>query len=239
MGMNDSAHKLPRLYVDAPFTTGADIPLSADQAHYFKTVLRRQDGDSIRLFNGRDGEWLCNLHSMIKKGGAARAVQCLREQEAPRPTIHLYIAPIKKARMDWVIEKSVELGVTDLYPVITQNTEIREINTDRVHQQMIEAAEQCERLDIPRLHPAQKLYAIKTETMLACIERDEDAKPLMSVMPAQGRLAFLVGPEGGFTAEETTWIKRQPGWVPISLGQNILRAETATALVLGAALLRG
>lgn len=239
MGMNHSAHKLPRLYVDAPFAAGADIPLSADHTHYFKTVLRRQDGDSIRLFNGRDGEWLCTLRSLTKKGGVAQPVQRLRDQGAARMAVHLYVAPIKKARMDWVIEKSVELGVTDIHPVITQNTEIREINTDRVHQQMIEAAEQCERLDIPRLHPIQKLQAVTASAMLACIERDADAKSLVDIMPAQGPLAFLIGPEGGFTAEETTWIKRQPGWVPVALGPQILRAETAATLVLGAALLRG
>lgn len=236
--MNESAHKLPRLYVDAPLAAGIDIPLSPDHAHYFKTVLRRQDGDSFRAFNGRDGEWICTLEGLTKKSGMARPVTCLKPQGLDRAAIRLYFAPIKKNRMDWIIEKAVELGATDLHPVITQNTEIRDINAERVRLQMIEAAEQCERLDIPVLHPVQKLHDLSmTQTILICIER-HDTKPVTEAIPKNGDIAFMIGPEGGFTATEIEWITKQPSWIPVSLGSQILRAETAACMVLALAVLR-
>ncbi|HEY8189518.1 MAG TPA: RsmE family RNA methyltransferase, partial [Micavibrio sp.] len=171
---NDSFSKLPRLYIDAPLAEGTDAALSADQAHYFRTVLRRQDGDNIRLFNGRDGEFLCVLRDLGKKSGIVSAERLLKQQTQDTPDVHLFFAPIKKARMDWLIEKAVELGVTHLHPVITQNTEVREVNDKRLRQQIIEAAEQCERLTVPSLHAPIKFDALPRDVpILACLERGE------------------------------------------------------------------
>ena len=244
--MDDDFFKLPRLYIDA--TLGADqtTPLSAEQAHYFKTVLRRQDGDQIRLFNGCDGEWLCTLDQLGKKGGLAVATRQIKPQPAPTPNTHLFFAPIKKTRMDWLVEKSIELGATDLHPVLTQNTEIRDINSKRLHQQIIEAAEQCERLDLPRLHGAIKFNDLgkalpANTTGLACLERGDtvDLAARLTAIPATNAVAILIGPEGGFTKEETARLAKQESWLATSLGPRILRSETAVCAALSAIMLRG
>lgn len=234
----DDYFKLPRLYVDAPLGLGAAAPLSADQAHYFKTVLRRENGASVRLFNGRDGEWLCTLQELAKKSGLAVAVEQIKQQPAMSPGVHLYFAPIKKTRMDWLVEKAVELGATHLHPVMTQNTEIREINEKRLRQQIYEAAEQCERLDMPVLCDTRKLYSLPVDApMLACLERGE-TKPVQDMIPPQGAVSILIGPEGGFTVAEAEWIAGQKNWQPVSLGPRILRCETAVCVALSACLFR-
>lgn len=229
--------KLPRLYVDAPLAAGSAIPLSPEQAHYFKTVLRRQDGDPVRLFNGRDGEWRCALKDLGKKSGLAVAAEKIRPQPDAAPGVHLYFAPIKKSRMDWLIEKAVELGATHLHPVLTQNTEVREINTKRLRQQVFEAAEQCERLDLPELCDMVKLQTLPEGLpMLACLERAE-AAPLTAALRPKAVACILIGPEGGFTAAEAAWIGEQKNWIPVSLGPRILRSETAACMALAAVLL--
>jgi 16S rRNA (uracil1498-N3)-methyltransferase len=238
---DDDLFKLPRLYVDAPMQKGGVVPLSADQAHYFKTVLRRQDGDRIRIFNGRDGEFLCVLQEMTKKGGLALAERQTRVQPDGSSAVHLFFAPIKKSRMDWLVEKAIELGATDLHPVITQNTEVREINEKRLTQQMHEAAEQCERLDLPRLHEAIKLNALLKHTpkdaiLMAALERGE-TKPITDVIKTRKTAAILIGPEGGFTAQEAEWIHTQSGWTTVCLGPRILRSETAVCVALTAVML--
>lgn len=240
----DDFFKLPRLFVDAPLGQDEDITLSAEQAHYFKTVLRRQDGDKIRLFNGRDGEWLAALTALGKKDGHATALRSLKAQPAHRPHVHLFFAPIKKSRLDWLVEKAIELGATDLHPVITQNTEIREVNDKRLNQQIFEAAEQCERLDLPVLHPAVRLQAVTdhvpAETaFFACLERGE-TKPLNRLLegvPKEQDVAVLTGPEGGFTAAEASWIFSHETWRAASLGPRILRCETAVCVALTAIML--
>lgn len=242
---DDAFFKLPRLYVDAPLGDGIDITLSADQAHYFKTVLRRQDGDKVRLFNGREGEWLCTLTNLGKKGGLAGAERQIKAQPSPSPGVHLYFAPIKKARMDWLVEKAIELGATDLHPIVTQNTEVRDVNTKRLQQQMFEAAEQCERLDLPVLHDLIKLQDLPNHLpsgtkVFACLERGEtlSIETLLNALPGDKAIAILIGPEGGFTAAEAEWVIKQKDWSAASLGPRILRCETAACVALSAVMLR-
>ncbi len=243
--MDDDFFKLPRLYIDGVLGADQTTPLSAEQAHYFKTVLRRQDGDHVRIFNGRDGEWLSTLDQLGKKGGLAVAEKQIKQQPAATPNVHLFFAPIKKARMDWLVEKSIELGATDLHPVITQNTEIRDIKTERLQQQMMEAAEQCERLDLPRLHDAIKFNELSKNlpantTGLACLERGDtvDLITRLNAIPPTNGLAVLIGPEGGFTKEEAASLARQEAWLATSLGPRILRCETAVCTALSAIMLK-
>lgn len=233
--MTESAHhKLPRLYLDAPLSAGGDIPLDPAQAHYLGTVLRRRPGDGFRVFNGRDGEWLCRLDGCSKKGGAATALSMLRPQGPPPRAVALYFAPIKKARLDWLVEKAVELGATALHPVLTQNAEARELNMERTKTRIIEAAEQCERLDIPALHPAIKLAAIPQNIrILACIERSNaETPPLIDAIPPDGDIALLIGPEGGFSGDEIAALLCSKNVIPVTLGPRILRAETAACAAL-------
>lgn len=233
--VDEKVIKLPRLYVDCDLRKGAQITLTADQGHYLRNVLRTQAGDGVRLFNGRDGESRGTIGSIDKKGVSMRIETLLRKQPPPATPTHLYFAPIKKARMDWLIEKSVELGATHLHPVLTQNTEVRAVNEERIRAQIIEAAEQCERMDVPELFPLRPLKeAVPKTGLLACIER-MDVETLDKSIPEKDAVSFLIGPEGGFSAEEKNFLSGAPGVKAVSLGSRILRSETAAVVVLCAA----
>jgi 16S rRNA (uracil1498-N3)-methyltransferase len=220
--------KLPRLYVDHELTAGHIVTFGEDQAHYLRAVLRQNPGDRVRVFNGRDGEYLCTLDSVGKKAVTGTASDQLFTQPATPVALHLYFAPIKKARMDMLIEKAVELGATHLHPVLTQNTEVRNINAGRVRAQIIEASEQCERLDVPVLAPAATLSALITPAapLYACIERAADA-PALATALQPGPAAVLIGPEGGFSTAEAESLRQRPDIKCVSLGPRTLRSETA------------
>lgn len=228
--------KWPRLYLDVPVSAGADLELSADQVHYITTVMRRRDGAAIRVFNGRDGEWATTVRQTGKKTAVLEVGDQLCPQPAASAPARLLFAPIKKARMDILIEKAVELGVTDLYPVMTNNTEVRDTKPERVQAQIIEAAEQCERLDLPRLHPQVALEKLPVlwghSTVHVGLERQNDTPLLQSLLPELADFAVLIGPEGGFTAEEGRFIRQNQPFSAVSLGDGILRSETAALYAL-------
>lgn len=225
---------LSRLYTLSDLARGADIALPADQVHYLRNVLRKNPGDSIRLFNGRDGEWRADITGLGKKSGAARTAQQLKPQPPARQKIHLLFAPIKKNRLDILVEKAVELGATDLHPAITNRTEIRSLNENRLRAQIVEAAEQCERMDVPVLHACiplkQKIQGWDaSQTIYWCRERFN--APHISGIPA-GPAAFLTGPEGGFDDSEIVFLQNFAFLQPVSLGTAVYRAETAALICL-------
>lgn len=226
-------YKTPRLYIDAALGPNANIELGPDHAHYLKSVLRLPEGEPVRVFNGRDGEWLCTIARLGKKAGTLRAEQNRKPQPTAKPEIHLLFAPIKKHRMDFLIEKAVELGASDLHPVITAHTQNHKINQDRLQAQIIEAAEQCERMDIPTLHPIEKLgnklQNIQTPVPIYWAAERLDAAPIHTIASPQ---SFLIGPEGGFSEDEITTLSAHKDITPVSLGENILRAETAALFCL-------
>ncbi len=201
--------------------------------------MRKGSGDFLRVFNGVDGEWLARIDDIKKKNGVAILTQKVREQGESRPPLLLFFSPIKKQRMDFLIEKSVELGVTELYPVIFNRTENRKINEERICSQIIEASEQCERLDVPTLHPIQKLSEVLSRKggvvggipLMVCLERDNVSVPLSS-LSYDGGCAFMVGPEGGFDSDEVSCLKSDKGMSFVNLGDDILRAETAAVACL-------
>lgn len=232
--MKQNVHKkLPRLYIDSSIDEGENISLSVEHAHYLRNVLRKKEGDQIRVFNGHNGEWLCSITEIGKKSGILVANEHLRKQQEGSKSATLLFAPIKKNRMDFLIEKAVELGATKIQAVITQNTEIRKINEERIKTQIIEAAEQCERLDIPETLPTISLeHAIqKHSVILAALERAESAPHIKNIERTED-VAVLIGPEGGFTKEESEMLAKQPHIQPVSLGERILRAETAALYAL-------
>ncbi len=240
--MSNDLSKAPRLYVSADLSPHASVVLPEAQAHYLKNVMRAAVDDSIRLFNGRDGEWHATIALLDKKKAVLALQSQTRAQPPARRPVHLLFAPIKKARMEWLIEKAVELGATDLHPVITHHTEVRDLNAARTRAQIIEAAEQCERLDVPALHDITPLKAalgkwLPDNPLFMALER-ADAPPVTKALPENGPWAFLVGPEGGWSAEERAYPGNLPFLKPVSLGPAILRAETAAAYVLVAARLR-
>ena len=239
--MTNHIYKHPRLYLNAPFEQNAVIPLEQGHVHYLKNVLRKESGDVLRVFNGRDGEWIAYIDEIGKKSGDIKLSECFRQQPDAPKARHLYFSPIKKQRMDMLIEKAVELGVTDLHPVIMNRSVTRKINVERITAQMIEAAEQSERMVIPTL------YAVKTlgdvieggDTQVpfyACVERSDQAKPISSYA-IDGAAAFIIGPEGGFDEEEKNMLLTHKSVNPVQLGDTILRAETAAIACLSYAAL--
>lgn len=225
--MQNPITKSPRLYTELDLFEGGTVELPKEQTHYLKNVLRKTEGDQVRLFNGRNGEWVYSLSVLGKKSAEARSQEQIRPQTRQGRKIHAYFPPIKKNRMDFMIEKAVELGVTDLHPIITQNTETRKINEERLKAQIIEAAEQCERMDLPVLHPLVDIFTALSTCkfhVYAAIERIDTPTRIVG---ERADIAVLIGPEGGFTAEEIDRMVALPKLKAISLGDNILRAETA------------
>lgn len=225
--------KLPRLYIDKLLEDKGVIEIHPSQAHYLHNVLRKKDGDHVRLFNGKHGEWVGILTFESKKIARVTVEEQLLKQPDYKRRVHLIFTPIKKNRMDWLIEKAVELGATDFHPIITQNTETRKIKEERLNAQIFEAAEQCERLEIPTLHALDNMHkTIDTwpdkTPIFSCLERF-DAVPLQDIAADYSNhdIAILIGPEGGFTKEEKEYLGQKT--TAVSLGDTILRCETAVA----------
>ena len=193
-------------------------------------------GDRVRLFNAQDGEWLAQVEMLGKNRGEARCLEQLRPPQ-PEPGPWLAFAPIKKDRLDMIVEKAVELGVEKLIPVITRRTENRRLKMERLHQHVIEAAEQCERLSLPEVGEPVQVDKLKTlwpaeRTLLVGAERRE-ALPLATALKGQGQcVGVLIGPEGGFEDKELDDVLNLPFSVAVNLGPRILRAETAATAAL-------
>lgn len=222
--------KHPRLYVEQALGENASPQLAAAQIHYLKNVLRLQTGEQVRFFNGRDGEWIGDIISLGKKDAAFRLTAQTRPQPATSGRVHLIFAPIKKDRMDFLIEKAVELGTTDFHPILTHHTEVRKINPERIAAQIMEAAEQCERLDMPTLHKLVPLADLLAKwdgrvKITACLEY-YDAPHISEISLGKDK-AFIIGPAGGFEENEKEMIMSYTFAQAASLGETLLRAETA------------
>ncbi len=218
----------PRLYVDRPLEGMAEVVIDGAQAHYLGSVMRAKPGDPVKLFDGVSGEWLATVAQAGKRDLVLRIEARLRERETV-PDLWLLVAPIKKGRIDWVVEKACELGVAQIVPVQTRRTIVDKVNAERWGAHAIEAAEQCGRTTLPVIAPMEKL-----ETLLAgwpadraLIFADEAGGVPMAGAIAPGPAAILIGPEGGFTDEERAAIRALPQARGVSLGPRILRAETA------------
>lgn len=234
--MNKDHAKLPRLYCSEELTSSKNVTLEKEQAHYLFNVLRQKDGNNIRLFEPASGEWLCEITNINKKQVVLNCVEQLRQPQKQQQEIHLYFAPIKKNRLDFLIEKSVELGVTYLHPIITEHTEVRKLNEERLNAQIIEAAEQCERLNLPKLYPLENLHNALENidnniNFYAAIERNKKTLNIHN-LDFTDKSAFVIGPEGGFSENEISFLRSLENVTAISLGQNILRAETAALKIL-------
>ncbi|MCM8557649.1 16S rRNA (uracil(1498)-N(3))-methyltransferase [Sphingomicrobium sediminis] len=218
---------LPRLFVETSLSEGIEIDLPKNQAHYVGTVMRRQFGDALLLFDGEHGEWRGEIVEVAKKRARLRVTGQTRPQEAATG-LTLAFAPIKKQRIDFLIEKAVELGVETLQPVLTQRTIASRIGEDRIRAHIVEAAEQCGRTAIAELKQPVRLkqwLIERTSEPLYFADENGGAPALESFRAPPATI--LVGPEGGFTDEEREMIHAEEAAVAISLGPRILRAETA------------
>lgn len=226
----------PRLFVDAPLSAGGEAPLSANQAHYLRHVLRRNEGDAVLLFNGRDGEWRGRIAELGKSRASAAVESQTRPHEA-EPDLWLLFAPIKRGPMEFTVEKATELGAAVLAPVITRRTVVGRVNTERLRAIAMESAEQCHRLNVPEVREAKPLSQMldawpEGRRLLLCDETGQ-GRPIAAVLagldpPARrAPWAILIGPEGGFDPAELDAIKKRTIVTPVTLGRRLLRAETA------------
>lgn len=222
---------IPRLFVDAPLAAGTAVPATPGQAHYLGGVLRRGAGDPVLLFNGADGEWAARIESLRKDRAVFLPERRTREQQGG-PTLVLLVAALKRDAMDLIAEKATELGASLIQPVFTRRSIADRVNEARLSGIAREAAEQCERLTVPRIAPALPLHAVldawdPAVPLLVAAERREAPPIALVAQRTCPPCALLIGPEGGFDRAELDDLTRRPFVSPAALGPRILRAETA------------
>ncbi len=227
----------PRLFVDAPLEAGGTVALERAPTHYLSHVLRLTPGDTVLVFNGRDGEWSTTL-----EGGGKRTslvVNAKTRQQTAVADLHYLFAPLKAARLDYMVQKAVEMGVSRLAPVLTRHGQVTRVNLERMRANATEAAEQCGILALPEIAEPMTLsrYLADRDPARLLVFCDEDAaaaNPAVALAKAAAPsgLAVLVGPEGGFAEDERAALVQQPNVVRLSLGPRILRADTAAVAAL-------
>ena len=229
-------HKLQRLYLNDDLREGAAVTLDRDQSHYLSTVLRMAEGDSVLVFNGRDGEFVARLAAAGRKAVTLAVSDRTREQ-APSPDLAYCFAPLKSARLDYMVQKAVEMGAGVLQPVVTQHTQNARTPVERMRANAIEAAEQCGALSVADVREAVKLERLiddwDPERRLIFCDEAATGAPLDSLHAlGPGKTGLIVGPEGGFSNDERARLLALPFVTAISLGPRILRADTAAVAAL-------
>lgn len=228
-----------RLFVEAELAEGGRIELDRAGSNYLLNVLRLQPGAAILVFNGQAGEWRARLESSIGRIAALR-VETRTRPQTPRPDLVLLFAPLKHARLDYMVQKAVEMGVGSLRPVLTRRTVPSRVNLERMRANVVEATEQCGVLAIPEVEPplrlAEALAALASDRLLIFCDEDAPvANPIQALSEAGcARVAVLIGPEGGFDPAEREAILARAPVRRISLGPRILRADTAAVAALAA-----
>lgn len=225
----------PRLYTDIPLTKGKTIALNKMQSNYLANVLRQKTGDELVLFNGVNGAWLASVSAVSRKSVELECLDCFAPQPPPNDLWYGF-APLKSARLDYLVQKACEMGAGMIQPVITEFTQMRRIKPERIRANVIEAAEQCEVLNLARVLPQTSLPDLLENwphdhagrILIVADEEMAAASPLEQLFACKDRpLGLLIGPEGGFSMSERDLLKQCDFVVTISLGPTILRADTA------------
>jgi len=232
-----------RLFLDQTLADGATLGLEDTQANYLVNVLRLKPGAGVLVFNGRDGEWRAELAAAAKKKPALHVIERTREQ-TPSGDLHYLFSPLKHARLDYMVQKAVEMGVSRLQPIIMQHTQAERVNLHRMRANAIEAAEQCGVLNIPEIAEPKKFQSLthgwRPDRLLVFCDEDAEVKDPAAVLSSarSGGIAgplpvsVLVGPEGGFAKRERDALVKLPNVVRLALGPRILRADTAAVAAL-------
>ena len=229
-----------RLFVNADLSAGKTVPLEREQINYLVNVLRMETGAKVLIFNGRDGEWLAELVQPTRKTAVLNTLEQTRAQTPPSRITYAF-APLKSARLDYIVQKAVEMGVSAMVPVLTQRTQVNRLKDERLFANAIEAAEQCGILSLPVIHPeckfAQWLRDLPATSLLVFCDEDAEAKdPIVALRAHRGaqEIVVLIGPEGGFDPREREALLARAGTCRLSLGPRILRADTAAVAALAA-----
>jgi 16S rRNA (uracil1498-N3)-methyltransferase len=231
--------RTPRLYVDAALSSGASVALSPDQSNYLGNVLRLRSGDAVLAFNGRDGEWRAVIAG--RKRPEQLAIDTQTRPQEPPTRVRYAFAPLKHARLDYMVQKAVEMGASTLCPVLTQHTQVNRINLERMRANVIEAAEQCGILSIATVEEPRPLDRFLRERdpnglLVFCDEDAEEAHAVAALQAARPQaetgIDVLIGPEGGFAPAERELLLRQKHVARLSLGPRVLRADTAAVAAL-------
>lgn len=229
-----------RLYIPEPLATGTPVTLSDDNVHRLRNVLRLATGATVMAFNEHDGEWLCRIDELRRSRGALEPIAQRRVAEtATGVDLWLVFAPIRRVRLDWVVEKATELGVAAMVPVMTGRTQAERVNRERLQVLALAAAEQSERLSLPEIRAAVPLMHLLAEwpadrRLVLCDETGAGAPIIeaLAEVPAGAPVAIFVGPEGGFAETELDAIGKLPIVTRVGLGPRVLRAETAALAAL-------
>ena len=228
----------PRLFVDAALAAGEMVALERSQSNYLGNVLRLSAGGTILVFNGRDGEWQAAISGRKRPDGLTIVAQTRPQDRLP--DLAYVFAPLKHARLDYMVQKAVEMGASSLQPVLTRFTQVTRVNGERMRANVIEAAEQCGILSLADVAEPVALdrYLAGREgqrLLVFCDEAATAANPLLALQgtrAASNGVDILIGPEGGFAEEERAILLRQPQTLRLSLGPRILRADTAAVAAL-------
>jgi 16S rRNA (uracil1498-N3)-methyltransferase len=228
----------PRLFVDAPLAMGETVELERNQSNYLGNVLRLAAGDTILVFNGRDGEWQASIAGR-KRPDSLAIVARTRPQDR-LPDIAYVFAPLKHARLDYMVQKAVEMGVSSLQPVFSRFTQVSRVNGERMRANVVEAAEQCGILslaDVAEPVPLDRYLSRRgaQRLLVFCDEAADIANPVQALqggLTGSNGIDVLIGPEGGFAEEERALLLRQPLILRLALGPRILRADTAAVAAL-------
>jgi 16S rRNA (uracil1498-N3)-methyltransferase len=229
--------RMQRLFIDAPLGAGTRTEVSSEQFNYLANVLRMEEGAAILLFNGRDGEWKAHVTFPTRKKIVLEAVEETRPQP-PASDLHYLFAPLKVGRLDYLVQKAVEMGAGFIQPVMTQHVQGKITSMDRLQANVVEAAEQCGILSVPEVASPKRLGDLldtwpEDRRIIFCDEGDEGQNPLPILSRIkETKLALLVGPEGGFSEEERERLRTLPFVTAIPLGPRILRADTAAVAAL-------
>ncbi len=220
-----------RLYVESPLFKNQEVSLNEKQSHYIQKVMRLKEGDSILLFNGKDGEWKARLSGVSKKSATFLIISRVRPQDKARD-LWLLFSPLKPKRQEFLEEKATELGISCLWPILCERTSISKVNLEKMQAHMREAAEQCGRLTLPEIKPMTSLFDLlkswPSDRLLLFGDETLTSSSLGSLeISSQKSYALLVGPEGGFTPKELDILKSHSHVQGVSLNPHILRAETA------------
>jgi len=231
--------RAPRLYIEAPLAPAASVELGSGHAHYLRSVLRLGPGAAVAVFNPAAGEWLCRIEQIGKNGVRVAVERQLRPADAEGgPDLWLVFAPIKRARLDWLVEKATELGVSALLPIWTVRTQSERLNLERLRAHSTGAAEQSERLSVPEMRQPENLDGLLAvwppeRRLIACDETGagEPIGAAIARLPP-GPAALLVGPEGGFDQTELDALGKLSFVTRVGLGPRVLRSETAALAAL-------